>query len=219
MTADHSDSLALYLNHYCKVPVSLSPLPPTGTLQITEITLDHMIVSHPNGRNVIQIDPPMKHFGEARERLVAMHKQCLTALDMAEFRVNKYVPPNKPWQWFTYGIVLLFFSTFSVYPAADFLPESNTLPSKIWSIGGLVPPMARLGAYIKNPVLFSTIAIHLSEVIYFDRTRTRKYWVPRWGGLWWMWQVSCFVGGVSCISRFDDMVRDIKAERQKGGKH
>ncbi|KAK5955422.1 hypothetical protein OHC33_003060 [Knufia fluminis] len=219
MTNDHSDSLALYLNHYCKIPTSLRPTPPTGTLKLDDITLDHIIVSHPSGRNLIPITPPMTHLGESRERLVSMHNDCLKALDMAPFEVEKFVLLNKPWQWALTLLSLLNFVTFSLYPSAAFLPESDTLASQIWSIGGLVPQLAKLTYYVKNTVLVGMLIIHVSETVYMARGRLRRYWVPRFSGVWWAWCSVVFAGGIAGITRFDEMVGDLERERERGGKH
>ncbi|KAK5085405.1 hypothetical protein LTS08_003131 [Lithohypha guttulata] len=219
MTADHSDSLALYLNHFCKVPTSLRPPPPIGTLKLEDITLDHIIISHPKGRNLVRIDPPMKHLGEARERLVAMHKECLQKLDMAEFKVDKFVLPNKPWQWALQIFSLMCFVLFTLYPAKAFLPEAGTLASKIYSVGGIVPGLARLTASIKDFVLIGMFAIHSAETGHMAQTRMKKYWVPAFSRTWWMWEAAVAVGGVAGMWRFDDMVKEMEEERRKSGKH
>lgn len=219
MTTDHADSLALYLKHYCKIPISLRPTPPIGTLKLDDITLEHIIISHSSGRNLVPINPPMNHLGEARERLVGMHNDCLRALDMAPYKVDKFVMPNKPWQWILHFLTALCFVTYSIYPARAFLPESNTLASQIWSIGGLAPGLARLTSYVKDPVLAGMLVIHIGEVVYFSRTRLRKYWVPRFSGVWCLWTAAVFNGGVAAIFRFDDMVKSTEEERARAGKH
>lgn len=216
MTADHADSLALFLNHYCKVPIPLHPTPPVGTLKLDDIALDHMVITHPTGRNLVQITPPMNHLGESRERLVTMHNECLQALDLAPFKVEKFVAPSKLWQWITHVICALCFLTYGLYPAAAFLPEADTLASRIWSVGGLAPGLARFTSYVKDAVLVGMLAIHLGEAVWFSRTRLRRYWVPRFSAVWWMWTTAVFNGGVAAVFRFDEMV---EAERAKGGKH
>jgi len=219
MTTDHADSLALFLTHYCKVPVPLRPTPPPGTLKLDDIALDHIVIAHPTGRNLVQITPPMSHLGQSRERLVGMHNDCLTALDLAPFKVETFVVPNKLWQWITHFVCALCFVTYSVYPAEAFLPEANTLASQVWSIGGLAPGLARLTSYVKDAVLVGMLAIHVTEAAYFSRTRLRKYWVPRFSGVWWMWTTAVFNGGVAAMWRFDEMVESMEVERAKGGKH
>ncbi|KAG9780832.1 hypothetical protein KCU88_g3624, partial [Aureobasidium melanogenum] len=89
MNADHALSLRLYLTQYSHVP-----LPATKTAQMQDITLDHIIItlgpsSPASGRYRIPLDPPMKSLLEARERLVAMHNDCLAALDLSDVIVDR----------------------------------------------------------------------------------------------------------------------------------
>lgn len=219
MTSDHAESLALYLNHYCNIPTPLTP--PPSTLKLDDITLDHIIISHSGGRNIVPITPPMDSLTEARERLITMHKDCLAALGLSDFKVDTFLLPNKPWQWFTHLVTALCFVTFSIYPAEAFLPEANTLASKIWSIGGLVPGLARTAYHVKDSVLALMIVIHVGEAAYFARARLRKFWVGTFTSVWWAWTAAVFNGGVAGITRFDEMVREMEEEKKKkkDGKH
>ena len=219
MTKDHSDSLALFLNHYSKVPTSLAPTPRIGTLELVDITNEYIIIKHPQGRNLVKINPPMNHPGEARARLVEMHKECLKGLDMAEFKVDKFVLPNKAWQWITYAATLLCFIVFPFWPKQAFLPGSGSFAYKIWSLGGLWPDLARFTAYVKDWVLLGMLAIHATEAGTFAQNRLRKYWVPTFSPVWWMWEIAVFVGGVAAQWRFDSMVKSMERERAKDEKH
>ncbi|KAJ9650259.1 hypothetical protein H2198_010429 [Neophaeococcomyces mojaviensis] len=211
MTTDHADSLALYLRHYSKLPASSIPLsPPVGMLKLEDVTLDHMIISHPGGGNLVYIDPPMKSLMESRERLVGMHKDCLTGLGLSDIKIDSFVLPNKAWQWVTHLVTTFCFVTFSFFRSEVY---------RIWSFGGLVPGLGALAEVTATPVLWLMLAIHISEAGYFARTRLRKHWVQRFSPLWWMWTTCVFNGGVAGITRFDEMVEVMKAEREKGGKH
>lgn len=219
MTKDHSDSLALFLNHYCKTATPLRPTPPIGTLVLDDITLNHICITHPQGRNLIPIDPPMTSLSESRERLVQMHKSCLTALNMAEFKIEKFALPNKAWQWFTHFITIWTFVVFAMYPARDFLPGSGSWVSKVYCLGGLWPGLGEFAAYVKDWVLVGMLLIHTAEAAVMARGRLRRYWVPRFSGTWWAWTTATFTGGVAALGRFDDMVREMEEERKRGGKH
>lgn len=219
MTNDHSDSLALFLNHYCKIATPLRPTPSPGTLVLDDITLNHICITHPGGRNLISIDPPMNSLSDSRGRLVEMHKSCLTALDMSEFKVEKFVLPNKPWQWFTHFITLWTFTIFALYPAEDFLPGQRTLPSKVYSMGGMTPWLAQFAYHVKDWVLLGMLVIHTVEAGVMARGRLRRFWVPRFSRMWWLWTTATFSGGVAALWRFDDMLREVEEERARGGKH
>lgn len=220
MTADHADSLALFLRHYCHLPASqvpINPILPTGTIKLEDIDLDHMIITHPNGRNLVPIKPPMKSMSESRERLVSMHEECLSGLGLADFKVDKFVYPNKPWQWITHFAVFMTLFTFAFWPSSAFLPGSRQFPALFWSFGGLANWNARLAAIIKDYVLIPILLIHVAEAAYFSRNKLRKYWVERFTGLWWKWTGCVFLGGVAGMSRFDDYVAGIERERNRKG--
>lgn len=219
MSVDHVDSIALYLRYYSKLPSSQIPLnPAVGTLKMEDITLDHIILSHPFGRNLVYVDPPMENLMESRERLVAMHKECLTGLGLSDIKISTFVLPNRLWQWTLHVLAFLSFTTFG-FCRDQLHPNTNTIVSKIWSIGGLVPGNAVLADKVALPVVLGMVVIHVFEAGYFARTRLRKHWVQRFTPLWWVWVIVTFNGGIASISRFDSMVEDIKTEREKSGAH
>lgn len=57
------------------------------------------------------------------------------------------------------------------------------------------------------------VGVHSVEAINFERTRLRKYNVPRFTKLWWQWFVSCSIEGVGSFRRFDAVVK--KEEEKK----
>ena len=215
MTKDHADSLALMLNHFCRIPTSINP--PPSSISLDEITLDHFTISHSSGRNLIKFKPPMTSYAESRQRFVELHKEALRGLDLADFKVEKFVAPNKAYQWFTHAICVITFVTFIFWPAEQFFPESGGWPYQIWSLGGLVPSVARLSGRVKDRVLIGMFVIHLSEAAWFSKMRLRRYWVPRFSWTWWMWVTVAFNGGVAGIWRFEDYVKEIKEKKKKKG--
>lgn len=61
-----------------------------------------------------------------------------------------------------------------------------------------------------------TAAAHLFEALLFDQLRMRKYGVPRLSGLWWKWEISCFIEGIGAWKRIGKAIA-IK-EKQAGGR-
>src|SRR5690349_8717087 len=143
MNADHADSLSLFLQHYCGVPPSMadkrSGSASTSTsVRLEDITLSHLIVASPIGRNLIPIDPPMKTLAEARERLVAMHRESLAGLGFSDIVVSEYRWPQGWWQ------ILVFITCAVAYLSLSrrqhFAPGSSpAFMYQIWSVGGLWP--------------------------------------------------------------------------------
>ncbi|KAL2419600.1 hypothetical protein ABEF95_006432 [Exophiala dermatitidis] len=214
MNADHALSLRLYLSRYSHVP-----LPATKTAQMQDITLDHIIItlgpsSPASGRYRIPLDPHMKSLLEARERLVAMHNDCLAALDLSDVVVDRWVKPDRVWQW---GLSLLCLVIFSTFPFRERLhPGSGSVVYSIWSLGGTVPSLARL-CYILQPyVLGGMVVVHVGEAVWFANKRLRRHWVETGSWVWWAWVADCLLEGVGCLSRFERVVGN-GDKSKKGG--
>ena len=212
MNADHHLSLRLFLQHYNHVPSS-----GTNTAKMLDVTTEHMIISSTYGRHVVQFEPPMKSFSEARERLADMHNLCLRELDLSDVVVRRYAPPDRLWQWMLSGLVVLIFSTF---PFRESLrPESGSVVAKIWSVGGMAPWLARL-SYTLAPVTLGFVAIvHSGEAVWFINRRLKRHWVEAGTVAWWCWVVDVLVEGIGCLSRFDRVVKRMEAKQKGGGKH
>lgn len=199
MNADHSLSLRLYLAHYAHVPLA-----GTKPAQLHDITLDHLIITSAFGRHTIPLDPPMNSLSEARERLVSMHTDCLDKLGLSDIVVDSYTPPNRAWQWALSALCALIFATF---PFRDQLrPESQSVISSIWSIGGWVPQLARL-AYTLQPVVLGFMGVvHVAEAVWFANQKLSRHWVEVGSGVWWAWVADCVLEGVGCLKRFEGVV-------------
>ncbi|KIW34524.1 uncharacterized protein PV07_01300 [Cladophialophora immunda] len=212
MNADHQLSLRLYLQHYSHVPVS-----GTVSAQMLDVTTEHMVISSGYGRHVIQFEPPMKSLMEARERLVTMHELCLKQLDLSDIVVDMYVPPDRAWQWALSGLCVLIFTTFPFRESLRL--ESGSWISKIWSLGGVAPWLAKLSYTLAPAVLGFMVVVHGFEAMWLIQKRLRRHWVE-WGSVaWWCWVVDCLIEGVGCLSRFDRLVKKTEAEKKGGGKH
>ena len=164
----------------------------------------------------MSFDPEMKSFMEARERLVAMHELCLRETGMSDVVVEGWVPPIAAWQWGLSALCLLIFGTF---PFRESLrPESGSLISGIWSLGGAAPGLASLCYVLQPYVLGFMVVVHAVEATWFANGKLKRHWVEFGTGLWWCWVADCLVEGIGCMSRFDGMVK-AKEAGKKGGKH
>lgn len=84
MNEDHQNSLTLYSRHYNKLPLSHAK-----TSKLVDITLDHMVIESSFGRCLIPIDPPMKSYAEARDRVVAMHQESILDDDLIDRSLHR----------------------------------------------------------------------------------------------------------------------------------
>lgn len=211
MNADHALSLRLYLMHYSHVPSS-----GTTTANMVDMTNEHMIITSSYGRHVVAFEPPMKSLIEARERLVAMHNTCLEALDRSDVVVDKYVPPDRLWQYLVGVLCVLIYATFPFRESLK--PGSDTVAAKIWSLGGLAPWLGKLAYALAPAVLGFVVLAHSTEAVWLANGRLKRHWVEFGSVTWWCWVVDCFLEGGGCLMRFDKVVK-AKESARKGGKH
>jgi hypothetical protein len=212
MNTDHALSIRLYLQNYCHVPSS-------GTTKATlsDITPDHMILHSSYGRHVVPFDPPMKSLIEARERLVAMHNDCLLKLGLSDVVIDEYRLPRSV---ASYGLAALVTLILLTFPFRESLrPGSGGWGYRIWSLGGLVPGLARLSYAVAPVVLGFIVVAHAVEAVYFATSRLRRHWVQTFSGVWWWWMLDCWLQGFSSFIRFDRLVKDKEAKKVGKAQH
>ncbi|KIW37659.1 uncharacterized protein PV06_10299 [Exophiala oligosperma] len=210
MNADHALSLRLYLMRYSHVPMG-----GTTTAEMLDISQDHMILRSGYGRHVVDMVPPMKSLTDARERLVEMHNSCLEELGLSDVVVDRYTPPNRAWQIGLSALCVLIFTTF---PFRQSLLDQNTLPGRIWSLGGAAPWLARLSFGLQPLVLTVMVVVHLGEAAWMANTRLKKHWIEVGSWVWWFWVLDCAVEGFGSWTRFDEMVADVEGKKNTNNK-
>lgn len=217
MNADHSASLSLFLQHYNKLSPSLASQP-----QIDEFTLEHMIIKSSYGRSLIPLDPPLKTYGESRERMILMNAEALKGLGLSDIKVTEYVPPKMGWQMVMFGVCLTSFVSFSPFGKQDLGREAANsrvnLLYLFWSLGGLVPGLSFFAHDVATYVFVFMCVVHSGEASWLAYSRLRKHQVPMFTLVWWQWVLSCFVEGFPSYMRFDQVVKE-KEEEKASKKH
>ncbi|KAM0695333.1 hypothetical protein Q7P36_005692 [Cladosporium allicinum] len=91
MQKDHHDSIVRYLEHYH----SLSPWTASASrLTAMDLTGMDFIAGSSNKHYRIPFDPPLESYREARERVVAMDKTCVAALNRSDITINEFLWPK-----------------------------------------------------------------------------------------------------------------------------
>ncbi|KAL9113237.1 MAG: hypothetical protein Q9227_002572 [Pyrenula ochraceoflavens] len=205
MNADHQDSLIVFVEYYCRVPTKLAL---DATLEDLERT--HLIIQCKAGRLYIPLDPPLKSWSEARERMIEMHHAAFKGLGRSEISVSEYVPPASLSQALVFTAVTVAFIAFS--RRANF--ESGSILHQL--VLYKFPGFEKLCYTLQPYVIVFMMVIHTTESIVMDRTRLRKHGVKTGTGLWWKWMISCFFEGFFSFRRFDELV---KAKTDAKGSH
>jgi hypothetical protein len=210
MNADHAYSLELYARHYNRLPI-----PQARTATLIDLSLSHLILSASHSRLLTPLNPPLNSLKESRARLVDMHNTCATALGVSDLGiVEVYIPPNALYQFLALLGVASVLLTFPFRAALH--PDSGSWLSWYWSLGGVVPAVARLAYAVAPLVWVLTFGIHAVEVVWFVRTRLRRFSVVPYTRVWWCWVVDCFFEGFGAFRRFDALVGELEGKK---GRH
>lgn len=189
--------------------------------------------------HMIPINPPMKSWGERRERLVAMTKEAREGLGLPaeglleEVKGNKgkkeekdgkkaekekggavidtYLAPRLFWDGAVAISVAFFFGCYAAirggYVEWDLWAWQFT--QRWWPLGG-----AGGFKWLVNAMFWPVLAIHISEMIMFDRSRLAKNdKIPMGSLTWWKWMVSVFFEGYMAFRRYDDKVAELEKKQ------
>ncbi|KAI9791809.1 MAG: hypothetical protein M1816_003354 [Peltula sp. TS41687] len=213
MNEAHNDTLTRYLEHYNRLPQ-----PTISHATLSDLTLEYMILlsggapsPDSQSRYYIPFNPPLESWDDVRERLIAMDHAALAGLGRSAITVDRYVPPRG----FHAVVMAACVCTYlAFYKQANFLPGSWLYD---YLLGG-VPSFAAFGRRIQ-PVLFPVmLAVHTTEAVWLDRSRLRRFNVPRLRKLWWLWMGSNFLEGYGAFQRLDRLVERLEGRKKENGK-
>ncbi|GAB7346109.1 hypothetical protein MBLNU457_4864t1 [Dothideomycetes sp. NU457] len=175
--------------------------------KIADITLDKLTFSCEGKTYVTPFDPPMTSYREARERVVEMDKECVSALGRSDITISRYAFPTG---WYL-GLFTLVATVFVVFSTRRNFASGGLIAS-------VVPDFFRRFCSAIQPYLFwGMVAIHGTETYVFVTSRLIKHNVNVMNPVFWNWAGDCFISGVGAFQRFDAMVNQkrIEKERQK----
>lgn len=199
MNKDHSDSVSQskahspqrlpnkpqvvrYAEHYANASRYTA-----RNAKMEDITLNKITLSAGGRTFFVPIDPPLKSFSEARERVVKMDQDCIEALGRDSITIKEYRAPK--------GFDAVIFATcFSTYILLS-------RPQHVSFVFQLVPEFAAFVSRIRLLVLYPMIVIHVVEASLMIR-KLQRHSVPLFSGLWWAWCASCFIEGVGSFRRY-----------------
>lgn len=207
MNADHAGSLSLYLRHYCQLSKSEASRP-----KLLDISLSSLVIASKSGKShTIPLEPPMSSYADARPRFVAMDNECRSALNISPYTITRYESPKTFFHRLIFGLCLMtmvIITTKSYIVPGTFFYD-NVLP---WFPGG-----AKTFLWISDKTAIPTIAIHVVETIYLDRSRLMKYNIERGSSMWWKWMTSCLIEGYGSFARIDAMMKKQEKDSKNGG--
>ncbi|KAG8627133.1 hypothetical protein KVT40_004616 [Elsinoe batatas] len=198
MNADHHDSVVRYLEHYHKQS-SWSAY----SARITDVTLSDITFQSDAGRFSTPLNPPMTSFREARERLVAMDKECVQALGRSDITIRDF---ETPYGWYLYLFIIVSATFVAFSRRANFAPNSLA--------AAIMPDVLRRFNYAIQPyLLFGLFAIHGTEAYVMANGRLKKHNVNMRTKTFWLWVGDAFIEGFGSFHRFDKIVKEKQAAK------
>ncbi|KAF4550177.1 Hypothetical protein D9617_18g033680 [Elsinoe fawcettii] len=198
MNADHHDSVVRYLEHFHGQSAWSA-----YSGKIADVTLRDITFKSDAGTFKTQFNPPMTSFREARERLVALDKECVQALGRSDISIREW-PALQGWNFWQFVTLT---ATFLVFSRRDnFAP--NSLASSI------LPDVIRKFNYTIQPWLFmGLVLIHSAEAVHMATGRLKKHNVNVRSLVYWQWVGDTLIEGFGAFIRFDKLVRQKQAAK------
>lgn len=197
MNKDHKLAVEDYLAVYGEVKVDNK----IANIILRDIELDHMSIGFNHFdiefeiMKVIELDPPLESFKQARERLVTMAKHAAKARGYSHFQINEMSYANCPYDYAIVSLVLLAAAAY-FFPALVFGVLAQAVPGSV--IEFLKSITAR--------VFYATVVIHLAETLVFMVPLLKKYRVPLDFKLEWL--VASMLEGYGAKRRFMACVKE-----------
>lgn len=172
---------------------------------MTAVELTGMTFTAGGKTHQIPFEPPLESYRDARERVVAMDKECLAGLGRSDVTINEYVQPTG-----LYAVMLVVCAaTFSSFGQRWWF-EPGQVVEKI-----LGQTFANFAWTIQPWLIGGMFAIHLVELVWFVPARLKKHSVNVRTKEFWLWSISMFIAGVFCLGRFDELVEKKRAAKAK----
>lgn len=133
----------------------------------------------------------MNSYRQARERLVEMDKECVSALHRSDITVKEYIPPHG---FYLYNFIQVAATLIAFSRRSHFVHGG--------AIANFVPQGFARFCYAIQPYLFwGMILLHSWEMIHFIRTRLTKHNANVGSLVWWQWTGTTFIEGIGSFRR------------------
>ncbi|KAJ3471250.1 hypothetical protein MRS44_001349 [Fusarium solani] len=204
MNQDHTREISYYLRHYAHLSAGAASSP-----ALRDVDLNGMTIRSKDGReHFIPFTPPLKGWGEAKDRIIEMAVEAREALGLSDVVIEGYRPPEG------FGIIVTGSVIFYFFCAAT-LPwvQPGTDVWRLLETG--FPGGPTFYSWLVNAIFWPVVGIHVVECYFFDR-KLQRHGVERLSGQWWLWLSNCFFEGFPSFKRVDGIVA--RKQQEKNGK-
>ncbi|KAJ4169334.1 hypothetical protein NW754_016368 [Fusarium falciforme] len=157
MNQDHTREISYYLRHYAHLSAGAASFP-----TLRDVDLNGMTIRSRDGRDhFIPFTPPLKGWGEAKDRIIEMAVEAREALGLSDVVIEGYRPPEGFGIIVTGSVIFYFFCAATlpwVQPGTDVWRLLETgFPGDLRSTAGLSTPFSgRSSGFTWSSVTFST---------------------------------------------------------------
>lgn len=159
--------------------------------KITDVSLSRLTFSCGGKTLCTPFDPPMTSYREARDRVVEMDKECVSALGRSDITVKEFL---LPYGWHTAEFILVSAVFIGFSMRSNFAPGSilsHYLPLRLLYFCWKIQPS----------LLTFMLIVHGWETINFASSRLRKHNVKIRSRIYWLWIGTTFIEGISSFKR------------------
>lgn len=204
MNKEHARELSHYLRHYANASPSAASSP-----EMRDVDLQGMRIRAQGKDYSVPFSPPLASWAEVRDRIIEMDTIAREGLGISDVYITEFTPPR--------GMGAAIFASIVFYfICAAALPW--VVPgTQLWELLKVCFPGGPTWFRgVVKAIFFPVVGIHIVECYYFNK-RLHKHGIDQFTGLWWAWQLGCFLEGFPSFKRIDAMVaKKIQAKDAKG---
>ena len=137
-----------------------------------------------------------------------------------EVTVDEYMPPRWPYDAAVFAAVLVYYVVFGMVRAGVFDQDQDDGVGGVGAAARAAVEAVRFPhglagfRWLVDAIFVPVLGIHLTETWWLERTRLRRFGVPRGSRVWWLWVGSVFIEGAMAFKRFDIVVERLRAKRR-----
>ena len=186
----HARQLVRYLEHHH----SLSSYTARDA-KLTSLTHSGLGIEANGKAYTIPFEPPMKSFSEARERVVKLDNDAISALGRSDITIREY----RFARGVQFVIMISVLAGFFSFSYRDMFRPGNWIYEVFWGNFPRFSAFLYEWAYVALALM---VLIHGVEAIVMASGRLRKHSVPAGSGVWWKWATSAYCEGYGAFARY-----------------
>lgn len=203
MNKGHPRELSHYLRHYANASCSAAASP-----EMRDVDLQGMKISAQGKDYSIPFSPPLTSWADVKTRIIEMDTIARENLGISNIYITEFTPPTG-FGAVVFGSVVFYFFCAAALPWV--VPDTP-----LWELLEVCFPGGPTWfQWVVKTIFFPVVGIHVVECYFFNQ-KLHKHGVDPFTKLWFLWQLSCFLEGLTAFKRIGAIVA--KQEEEKNAK-